>query len=127
MKWTKTWKESVQPRKQHAYVRNAPLHVQGDFIAGHLSKDLRAKHKTRSVRLRVGDKVKVMRGSFKNKSGKIERINVRQQKVYVTGVEVFKRDGSKALYPIHPSNVLIQELDMSDKRRLATAKTEVKK
>lgn len=116
----------MQPRKQRAYVRNAPLHVQGDFVSGHLSKDLRAKHKTRSLRLRTGDRVKIMRGSFRNKSGKIERINVREQKVYVTGVEVSKRDGSKAMYPIHPSNLLIQELDMTDKRRLAAAKTEVK-
>lgn len=119
MSWTKTGKQSAQPRKQRTYVRKAPLHVQGDFVASHLSKDLRAKHKMRAVRLRVGDKVKVMRGSFRKKTGKVERINVREQKVYVTGVETTKRDGSKAMYPIHPSNMLVQELDMTDKRRFA--------
>jgi large subunit ribosomal protein L24 len=116
--WNRSWARSVQPRKQHAYVRNAPVHALGDFIAGHLSKELRAKHKRRSLRIRVGDKVKVMRGTYKNKSGKVERVNVKAQKIYITGVEVTKRDGSKAMYPVHPSNILIQELDMSDKRRL---------
>lgn len=116
--WNKSWKASVQPRKQRAYVRSAPLHVRGDFIASHLSKELRQKHKRRAVRLKVGDKVKIMRGSFRNKTGKVERINVKEQKVYITGIELVKRDGSKALIPVHPSNVLIQELDLSDKRRL---------
>jgi large subunit ribosomal protein L24 len=83
-----------------------------------LSKELRQKHKRRSVRVKVGDRVKVMRGSFRNKSGKVERINSQAQKVYVTGVEFAKRDGSKTLYPIHPSNLLVQELDLADKRRL---------
>ena len=121
--WNQSWKSSVQPRKQHAYVRNAPLHAQGDFLAGHLSKELRQKHKRRSLRLKVGDKVKVMRGSYRNKSGKIERINAQAQKVYITGIEVVKRDGSKAMYPLHPSNLLIQELDLADKRRLGEVKS----
>ncbi len=116
--WNQSWKESVQPRKQRAYVRNAPLHAQGDFIASHLAKDLRQKHKRRSLRLKVGDKVKITRGTFKNKTGKVEHINVKEQKVYITGIETIKRDGSKALYPVHPSNLLIQELDLADKRRL---------
>ena len=122
--WNQSWKASVQPRKQRTYVRNAPLHMLGHFIAAHLAKELKQKHKRRSLRLRVGDKVKVMRGSFRNKTGKVERINVRAQKIYITGIELIKRDGSKAMYPIHPSNILIQELDMSDKRRLTV---EVKK
>jgi large subunit ribosomal protein L24 len=122
--WTSSWKASEQPRKQRSYVRNAPLHVRNELIVAHLSKELRAKHKRRSVRVKVGDKVKVMRGSFKNKSGKVERIDVKNKKVYVTGVEFAKRDGSKAQYPVHPSNLLVQELDLADKRRLAT---EVKK
>ncbi len=91
-------------------------------MAAHLQKDLRQKYKRRSLRLRPGDKVKVMRGTFRNKTGKVDRINVKEQKVYITGVEFTKRDGSKAMYPIHPSNILIQELDLTDKRRLGGAK-----
>ena len=122
--WTSSWKASEQPRKQRAYVRNAPLHIRNESVVAHLSKELRAKHKRRAIRVKVGDKVKVMRGSFKNKAGKVERIDVKNKKVYVTGVEFAKRDGSKAQYPVHPSNLLVQELDLADKRRLTA---EVKK
>jgi large subunit ribosomal protein L24 len=122
--WTKTWKASIQPRKQRAYVRNAPLHIKGDFVASHLSRELRQKHKRRAVRVRTGDKVKIMRGNFRNRTGKVERINVKEQKVYITGIEVSKRDGSKALMPVHPSNLLIQELGPSDKYRISTAQAE---
>jgi len=120
--WTKSWKASKQPRKQRAYVRNAPLHVRSELAASHLSKELRQKHKRRALRIKVGDKVKVMRGSFRNKTGKVERVNPREQKIYITGIEFAKRDGSKSLYPLHPSNLLVQELDLSDKRRMGVAK-----
>lgn len=121
-KWTKSWKGSAKTRKQRTYVRNAPLHIQGDFVAAHLQKELRQKYKCRSIRLRVGDKVKVARGSFKSKLGTVERINVKKKKVYISGIELTKRDGSKAMCPIHPSNIIIQELDTNDKRRFAEKK-----
>ena len=112
----------MQPRKQRAYVREAPPHTRGRFLSAHLSKELRQKYKCRSLRLRAGDKVKIMRGLFRNKTGKIDRIDVKKQKVYITGIESTKRDGSKAMRPIHPSNILLQEPDLSDKRRLGGTK-----
>ncbi len=121
--WNASWSGSIQPRKQRALVRNAPLHVLGDHVASHLSKELRQKYKCRAIRLRTGDKVKVLRGTFRGKIGKVERINVRAQKAYITGVEFIKRDGSKAFYPVHPSNLLIQELELTDKRRLGEVKS----
>ncbi len=120
--WNKSWKGSAQVRKQRAYVRNAPLHVRGDFVAAHLQKDMRQRYGCRSLRLRPGDKVKVVRGAFRNKTGKVDRINVKEQKVYITGIEFTKRDGSKAMCPIHPSKIIIQEVDTSDKKRLGGAK-----
>lgn len=121
-KWNSNWTASVQPRKQRLYLRNAPRHVQGDFVASHLSKELRQKHKHRALRIKVGDKVKIVRGTFKNKSGKVESVDVRNKQVFITGMELTKRDGSKALRPVNPSNLIIQELNLSDKRRLGSVK-----
>jgi large subunit ribosomal protein L24 len=118
------WKSSTQPRKQRKYIANAPLHIRNKFVAAHLSKELREKHSTRSIRVRVGDKVKIMRGQFKKKNGKIERINTKENKVYVSGIDFTKKDGSKAFYPIHPSNLLVTEINLSDKRRLRSVKKE---
>lgn len=119
MAWSSSWKGSVKPGKQRMYVRIAPLHIKRGFLAAHLSKELRTKQKIRSMPLRTGDKVIVLRGQFRKKTGKVESVDLRRTKVYITGIESTKKDGSKASYPLHPSNLMITELDTSDKRRLS--------
>ena len=116
-KFTKSWKSSTQPRKQRKYRYNAPLHIKNKFTSSHLSKELREKHKTRNITLRKGDSVKVLRGQFKGKTGKVDKIDVKKTKVYITGVEVAKTDGTKAFFPFNPSNLMITELNLSDKKR----------
>jgi large subunit ribosomal protein L24 len=113
-----SWKSSKQPRKQRKYVYNAPLHIQRNFLSSHLSKELRQKHNIRAITIRKGDKIKVMRGQHKNKVGKVERVKTKDCKVYVTGIDLAKKEGTKILQPLHPSNLLITELDLSDKKRL---------
>lgn len=120
MKWSTTFSGSVKPSKQRMYVRNAPLHIRSTLLGSHLSKDLRQKLKKRSLRVRKGDKVKVLRGQHKGKTGTVERVDTKRMKIFITGVEFSKKDGSKAMYPVHPSKLLIQELH-ADKRRLGSA------
>jgi len=116
-KFSRSWKKSKQPRKQRKYRRNAPLHIKQKFVAAHFSKELRKKYKKRSINLRKGDSVKVTRGQFKNKTGEIEEVNLKKTLVYISGIEVVKKDGTKARYPIHPSNLLVTELNLDDKIR----------
>ena len=116
MNWKPTWNSSTKPRKQRAYVQNAPLHIRSTLLGSHLSKELRTKLKKRSLRVRKGDKVKVMRGTHKNKTGIVDLIDMRRMKVIIVGVDHVKKDGNKTPYPIHPSNLLIQEIH-ADKRR----------
>lgn len=123
--WSKHWKASKQPRKQRKYVHNLPIHLKGKLLSSTLSKDLRKKHDTRNIRIRKGDKAKIMRGQHKGKTGTVERIDVGSTRVYISGAERTKRDGSKTMYPIHPSNIMITELTQ-DKRRLPK-KTETNK
>ena len=66
-----SWIGSKQPRKQRKYRHNAPLHIKSKMMGSHLSKELRKKYGTRSVRIRKGDEVKIMIGKFKGKTGKI--------------------------------------------------------
>ncbi|MBI1969710.1 50S ribosomal protein L24 [Candidatus Woesearchaeota archaeon] len=113
------WKASKQPRKQRKYRYNAPLHIRQRFLAAHLSKELREKYKRRNIPVRTGDKVKVLRGGFKGHIGKIEEVDVKRTRVYITGVEITKRDGTKARRALQPSQLLITELSLGDKRRIA--------
>lgn len=116
------WKASKAPRKQRKYKYNAPLHIKGKFLNAKLSEALVAKHKVKTIRVKLGDKVKVMRGKFKGLEGKVEILNLKTSKIKMTGAEVTKKDGSKAKMPIHASNVMIVELNAGDKRRLPTNK-----
>lgn len=113
------WISSKKPNKQRKYRFNAPLHIKGKFLNVHLSKELRAKHKVRALRVRVGDKVKIMRGKFKKQEAKVEEVDVKKTIIYLSKIEHTKRDGSKARHPINPSNVMIVELNTDDKYRLS--------
>ena len=121
-KFSKTWNKSKQPRKQRKYRYNAPLNVKSKFLGCHLSKELREKYKKRNIVVRKGDSVKVLRGQFKGKTGKIDIVDIKKSKVYITGIDITKKDGTKALYPIHPSNIIITDLHLEDKKRVKSLK-----
>lgn len=122
--FSKSWISSKKPNKQRKYRFNAPLHIRGSFLNVHLSKELRTKYGTRALRVKVGDKVRIMRGQYKTQEGKVEEVNIKKLKVYITKIEHVKRDGSKARYPIQPSNLLLVELNTDDKERLANIQKE---
>jgi len=127
-KFSTHWKSSKKPRKQRKYLVNAPLHIRKDFISSHLSKELRKKFKTRNIPLRKGDRVKIMRGEFKGKIGKVTDVDKKEIKVFIEGIETVKKDGSKSSFPLHPSNLLITELNLDDKyRKEKIQKFEIKK
>ena len=121
--FSKNWISSKQPRKQRKYRVNAPLHVKGKFLSAHLSPELRKKHSKRSIRARIGDKVKVLRGQFKNSSGAIDQVDIAKSRVYISKVEVAKKDGSKRQIPVNISNVVITDLKTGDKKRKIVEKT----
>ena len=116
-KFSHSWISSSQPRKQRKYRHNAPLNLRHKMISAHLSKELRQKYQTRNTQLRKGDTVKIVRGQYKKKTGKISQILIKKYKVYVAGAELTKIDGSKSFYPIDPSNIIITELNLDDKQR----------
>jgi large subunit ribosomal protein L24 len=121
-KFSKKWKASKQPRKQRKYSANAPLHIKRKMLSVNLAKPLREKFKARNVEVRKGDKVKIMKGKFKKKTGKIIEVKIKQGKVYVEGIQVKKQDGSRANVPLKPSNLQITELNLEDKRRFKRMK-----
>ncbi|MBT3303772.1 50S ribosomal protein L24 [Candidatus Woesearchaeota archaeon] len=121
-----TWKNSTQPRKQRKYRHNAPLHIKKKFLGGHLCKELRTQHKIRTIGIKKGDKVKVMRGKHKGKTGSVEKVSVQHTKIYIQGLDFKKRDGSRSLYPLEPSNIMIMELNLEDKKRMKTIQSESK-
>ena len=120
-----SWIGSKQPRKQRKYRVNAPLHIKGKLISSHLSETLKKRYGKRSFPLRKNDLVKVMRGEFKGKTGRIGDVNRRKMKVSVDGLNRGKKDGSKIAVYFDPSNLLIQGLNLEDRRRASSMASKV--
>jgi len=87
-------------------------------MSSHLSKELKEKYHKRSAQIKKGDKIKIMRGTFKGKTGTIEKVETKRGKIFITGIEIIKKDGTKRLAPIASSNLLILSLDLEDKKRI---------
>lgn len=119
--------ESKKPRKQRKFLYTAPLHVRRKLLSSHLSKELRQKFNRRSMPVRKGDEVEVMRGEHKKKKGKISRVDLRKYKVYVEGVTIKRTDGTERQIAIHPSNLRVISLNLDDKRRVKILERKIKK
>lgn len=117
--WVKNWIASKNPSKQRKYRHNAPLHIRHKLMHVHLSPELRTKYDFRQFGVRKGDTVLIMRGDHKKKSGKVSRVMLKVEKVYIEGIVTIKKDGSTVQVPIKPSNLMITNLDLEDKRRKA--------
>ena len=83
-----------------------------------LSRELRKKHGRRSFPVRKNDIVRVMGGSFKGKTGKVNNVNLKKLKLSIEGIQRQKKDGTKVNLYFFPSKLQITELNLDDKKRL---------
>ena len=109
---------SKQPRKQRKALYDAPAHARGKHLSAALSKDLRAQLGKRSLPIRTGDKVSVVRGDFKGHEGEVLTVDYESYKVTIEEVTLSKPDGTATFLPVDPSNLVIIEADLKDDRRI---------
>ncbi len=114
--------KSKQPRKQRKARYNAPLHLRHKFMSAPLSEELQGKYGKKSLPVRKGDTVRVMRGDEKGKEGKVRSVDLKKEKITMEGVFVARSDLSEVPRPLHPSNVVITKLELKDKLRDAALK-----
>lgn len=118
--------KSSNPRKQRKALYNAPLHMRQKLVSAHLSKELRAQTGKRSLPVRKGDEIKIMRGSSTGKTGKVVEVDLKKTKVFVEGIVRKTAKGNEVKIGFEPSNILITKAEFSDKMRqriLEKAKT----
>jgi large subunit ribosomal protein L24 len=82
-----------------------------------LSTELRERHGKRSVRPRVGDTVRIVRGEFKDIEGKVTKADPSSGVVNVEGVTREKIKGGTSPVPIPSSNLILTALVLDDKER----------
>jgi len=126
-KFNKIWNSSKQPRKQIKFRANAPNHIRKKFMGATLDKALREKYGRRNIEVRKGDEVKIMRGRFKGKLGKVGKVDNKYTRIQVDGIQRTKKGGEKLITWFHPSKVKIILLDTTDNRRLKSVKKTDKK
>jgi len=117
-KFSKHWVSSKSPRKQRKYRKNAPLHIRRKMVAAILDKTLRKTYGKRSLPVKKGDEVLIMRGQFKGKTGTVSKVDLKKLKIYIEGIKMKKATGQEVEVPIDPSNVKIVKLNLDDRMRL---------
>jgi len=109
--------KTKKPSKQRKRIALATEKEILKMMKVRLSEKLREKYRTRSVSVRKGDSVKILRGDFAGIEGKIIETDRHNQKVTVEGVTKEKVSGEQRRIPVHVSNVEMTTIDTGDRWR----------
>jgi large subunit ribosomal protein L24 len=116
---------SIQPRKERKKLFRAPLNQRKKVFHCLLAKELREKYGMRTLGVVKGDTVKIMRGQYKGTVDKVAKLDFKKLRLHVENVTVKKADGKLKPYPVHPSNVMIVKLNLTDPLRRKKLKEEL--
>ena len=97
-------------RAQRKLQLGAPSSVKRKLMSSHLSKSLRDQYKIRSLPIKRGDEVKILKGKAKGKTGKVVQVYRKRNVIYVDKVQRDKQNGQTVVLPIKPSYCLIEKL-----------------
>lgn len=107
------------PGKQRKMLFNAPAHIRHKLMAAPLSPELLAQRGVKSFPVRKGDTIRIIRGDHKGFEGKVSRVDLKHFRVYLEGLTREKVDGKTVFVALHPSKVMIRNLNLDDKERKA--------
>ncbi|KAJ3196243.1 60S ribosomal protein L26A [Irineochytrium annulatum] len=109
---------SSSRRKSRKAHLSAPSNIRRKIMSASLSKELREKYHVRSLPVRKDDEVTIMRGTQKNRTGKVVQVYRRKWVIHIEKIVKDKVNGASVPLGIDPSKVQITSLKM-DKDRLA--------
>jgi large subunit ribosomal protein L24 len=87
------------------------------LIRATLSDELKSKYGKNSIRVRIGDSVKLVRGEYSGVEGKIQHLFPKEGRLTLEGVTREKIKGGTAEVRIYASNVVVTGLNLDDKFR----------
>lgn len=109
--------KTKNPGKQRKMLTNAPAHIRHKLMAAPLSSELTASKGAKTMPVRKGDTVRIMRGDNKGFEGKVSRVDLKAYRIYLEGLTREKVDGTNIFIAVHPSKVQIRNLILDDKYR----------
>jgi large subunit ribosomal protein L24 len=113
---------STRPSKQRKTRYSAHGWKKHKLLAAPLSSELRTTYGRRSIPVRTGDTVRIVRGDFSGVEGKISDIDTARQRLFVEGVTREKVAGTSEKVSVHCTKVMITRLNLDDKWRADSLK-----
>ncbi len=105
----------MKPTKVRNYqIYRATYTTRSKQLGGPLSKDLQKKYGKRSIRITLGDTVKVIRGEYRGVDGKVSKIEMAGSSIAIEGIKKEKSRGEKFDIFIPASNVVVTGLNLDD-------------
>jgi large subunit ribosomal protein L24 len=108
---------SKSPGKQRRRIYKSPIHSHKKMLKCRLDEFLQEEYGLRSLVVKKGDLVRVMRGQFRDTEGKVVRVDYGAIRVYLESATTTKADGKEAQIPVHPSNIMLVKLELDDDRK----------
>ena len=108
---------SKSPRKQRRRIRNAAHHERKSMLKCRLDEFLQEEYGLRSLVIKTGDLVRIMRGQFRDTESKVTGVSYKKGVVYLDSSTITKADGKEAQVPVHPSNLMLVKLEIDDERK----------
>lgn len=87
------------------------------LMSANLNKDLQEKYKMRSIPIRAEDEVKVVRGTYKDREGKVVQVYRRKFVIHIERVTRDKPNGASIQVGIHPSKCVVTKLKIDKDRK----------
>ncbi|KAI5479899.1 60S ribosomal protein L26B [Pseudohyphozyma bogoriensis] len=100
-------------RKAHL---DAPSSVRRKIMSAPLSAELREKYATRSIPVRKDDEVKIVRGTYKGREGKVTQVYRKKWVIHVDRVHREKGNGATVPIGVSASNVVVTALKLDKDR-----------
>jgi len=108
-------KVSSHPRKQRYNLGHACAGKVRRQMSVHFDDKLMLKYGLRSIPVRKGDVVKVVRGSFRGQPpSKVLKVNYRRRLVEIEDATVSKSDKKKVPRRFSPSNLVLTKINLTD-------------
>ncbi|CAG8530305.1 12341_t:CDS:2 [Funneliformis mosseae] len=108
---------SSSRRKSRKAHFSAPSSVRRKIMSSSLNKELREKYNTRSIPIRKDDEVRIVRGHFKGREGKVIQVYRKRWVIHIERINKEKINGTTVPIGIHPSNVVIVKPKIDKDRR----------
>ncbi|MFW9973912.1 MAG: 50S ribosomal protein L24 [Candidatus Thorarchaeota archaeon] len=108
---------SKSPRKQRKRVQKAAMHERKNILKCRLDEFLQEEYGLRSLVVKKGDLVRIMRGQFRDTEGKVTQVSYKRGVVFLDNTTITKADGKEASVPVHPSNLMLVKLELNDERK----------